>query len=614
MESRIRKQNSLATDILVAGGGIAGVCTALAAARCGAKVILCQDRPVLGGNASSEIRMHICGADFSGCRGKELEVEARETGIIEEIRLENAARNPQKSWSMLDLILYEKCIQETNLTLLLNSSLTAAEVDKVQTIRCVLAERQSTEDEFSIYAKIFIDCTGDGRLGVEAGALFRRGRESKKEFGESMALEVADEKTLGSTLLFETRDMGHPVPFQAPDWARKFQDEDLRLRSHATFRSGFWWIEWGGHLDTIKDNEAIRHELLRILLGVWDHIKNGGDHGAENFTLDWFGFLPGKRESRRFVGLYTFTERDALETPHFEDAIAYGGWPLDTHPPDGIDAPREEACKQPILPYLYSIPLRCCISRNIKNLMFAGRNLSASHVGFSSLRVMGTCGAVGQGVGTAAAYAVRHGLLPEDLIHSSKALPEIQSQLLDDDCFLPGVDSLPDTLLLPDAVFYSSATEDGKASQVLHALNRAVYGPGGIHPRYQPKGTNRWISEESQGFPAYIEFDWEHPVTISKIVLVFDSGLHRPLVMTHDASCETLNRNLLWHIPPELIWDYQMEYRLGDSDWVPLLREKDNYQRLRKHSFGSITANTLRLTVLSTHGCPQARVIRMTCY
>ena len=289
----------LKCDVLVAGGGPAGISCAIAAARNGAKVILCHDRPVLGGNSSSEVRMHIVGADCSGKRGIELETEAREGGLIEEIRLETSIRNPQRSASMLDLIFYEFCIKEPNLTLMLNTTVSGVEM-LGSLITSVTADRQSTEEKFNIVADVFCDCTGDGRLGFEAKSNFTEGRESKADFSESLAQDQADKKRLGSTLLLQARKHNQPMPFIPPDWARKFSENDLKLRPHGGigidrgFEYGYWWVEWGGNLDTIKDNEIIKHELLAVLLGIWDHIKNSGNHIADNWALDWFVFLPGK--------------------------------------------------------------------------------------------------------------------------------------------------------------------------------------------------------------------------------------------------------------------------------------------------------------------------------
>ena len=227
------KEHELNCDILVAGGGPAGVACAIAASRCGTRVILCQDRPVLGGNASSEIRMHIQGANCIGPfeRGLELQTEPREGGIIEEIRLENCVRNPQRSASMLDLIFYEKCRSEASLTLMLNTTVTHAEMSG-RRIDAVTADRQSTEDSFRIAAKVFVDCTGDGRLGVEAGASYMEGRENRVQFSESLAPEQPDHLHLGSSILFQARKHSLPMPFKAPSWARRFNREELTLQLH----------------------------------------------------------------------------------------------------------------------------------------------------------------------------------------------------------------------------------------------------------------------------------------------------------------------------------------------------------------------------------------------
>ncbi len=610
--------HDLTCDVLVAGGGAAGVPCALAAARCGARVVLCQDRPVLGGNASSEVRMHIVGADASGGRGKPLETETREGGIIEEIRLETSVRNPQRSSSMLDLILYEKCRALPNLTLLLNTSVMAAEV--AEGVICnAVAERQSTEDRFRIGSKIFVDCTGDGRLGFEAGALFRHGREGRDEYGETMAIEKADSKTLGSSLLFQARDVGYSAPFQAPPWARRFTEKDLRLRHHAKagvdrgLEYGYWWVEWGGALDTVKDNEAIRDELLAIMLGVWDHIKNGGDHGADTWALDWFGFLPGKRESRRFVGQHVLTERDLLESRPFDDAIAYGGWPIDTHPPMGVDAIDEPPCEQHHVPHIYDIPLRACVSKNIKNLMFAGRNASASHVAFASTRVMATCAAMGQGVGTAAAYAVRNELLPVQLTEERETLWRIQQELLHDDAYLIGCSNEdPDDLARSAKVFASSAQKKGAAANVLSGTTRAAHGPKGAPSGRVEPGTHRWMSDPDAGLPAWLELRWDAPVKVKRIQLVFDTGMHRVLTLTHsDAYADRME----WGRPqPETVRDYTIEGKVGRK-WRTLGEVAGNYQRRRVHEIELPSpVSALRISVTATNGMDHARIFEVRAY
>jgi hypothetical protein len=604
----------LECDILVAGGGPAGVPAALAAARSGARVILCHDRPVLGGNASSEVRMHIVGADCSGGRGSALETEAREGGIIEEIRLEAAVHNPQRSPSIFDLILYDKCRREPHLTLLLNTTVCGAVVEGGRIVQA-LADRPSTEDRFLIHAQVFLDCTGDGRLGVEAGAAFRTGRESQEEFGESLAMDQADDKRLGSTLLFQARRHDRPMPFVAPPWARKFSEEDLRLRPHAAksldlgLEYGYWWIEWGGELDTIKHNEAIRDELLAILMGVWDHIKNGGDHGAENWALAWCGFLPGKRESRRFVGQVMLREEDVLAATEFADAIAYGGWHIDTHPPGGVDAVDEPPCTQHRVPHLYDIPLRACVSANLENLMFAGRNISATHIAFASTRVMATCAVVGQGVGTAAAYAARHGIVPAQLSSRPEAIAAIQQQLLRDDAYLIGRTNRWPTDLAPRAVITaSSSMPSGAATNVVSGQTRSVHGERGAPAERAAAGTHRWMSDPRGGFPQWLELLWPQPVVASRVQLIFDTGLHRPLSFSLADAYTAL---MHWGSPqPETVRDYRIEIDTA-GDWQTVAVVEGNYERRRVHTFAATSLRRLRVVVLSANGLDHARVCEL---
>lgn len=611
-------ERDLSCDVLVAGGGPAGVPCAIAAARNGAKVILCQDRHVLGGNASSEVRMHIVGADCSGGRGIALETEAREGGIIEEIRLETCVRNPQRSASMLDLILYEKCRAEPNLKLMLNTVVTGA-VAKDGVITHAIAERQSTEDRFRIAARVFVDCTGDGRLGVEAGAPFRRGRESREEFGEKLAQPVADSKSLGSTLLFQARNMGKLTPFVPPPWVRKFTEADLRLRPHAQcdidrgLEYGYWWVEWGGCLDTIKDNETIRDELLAIMLGVWNHIKNTGDHGAKNWALEWFGFLPGKRESRRFLGQYVLTESDVLGGRAFDDAIAYGGWPIDTHPPEGVDAPDKAPCDQLHVPHLYDIPLRACVSRGPSNLMFAGRNISATHIAFASTRVMATCAAMGQGVGTAAAHAIKAQIAPAELATNEKAMRAIQQQLLREDAFLiERLNEDPTDLARSATVTASSEQPGSPATNVVTGQTRAVHGKKGVPPNRTKPGTHRWMSDPKAGLPAWLELGWDKPIRPAEVQLIFDTGMHRVVTLSHS---DAYTARMMWGEPqPETVRDYEVQAMVNGS-WKTLGEIRGNYLRRRVHTFADSTiTRALRIHIIATNGLDHARICEVRVY
>ena len=651
------QEHSLHCEILVAGGGPAGVACALAAARSGAKVILCQDRAVLGGNASSEVRMHIVGATALR-EGIPLQVENREGGIIEELRLDLAVRNPQRSPSMMDLLLYEKCRAEPNLTLMLNTTVVGATTNG-GVIEHVWAERHSTEDRFTIRAQIFVDCTGDGRLGAEAGAPFRHGREGRAEYGETLAVEKADGRTLGSTLLFQARKHNRPMPFVAPPWVRKFTPEHFKLRpfgqrgSDLGLEYGYWWAEWGGCLDTIKDNEQIRDELLGITLGVWNHIKNEStETDASHWALEWFGFLPGKRESRRFIGQHVLCESDIVESRDFADAIAYGGWPIDTHPPEGVDAPNEAPCEQNHLPCLYNIPLRACVSAEVRNLMFAGRNISATHIAFASTRVMATCALIGQGVGTAAAMAAREQVSPSEIAARPDLVRSIQKRLLRDDCYLVGMrnEDLAD-LARCATVRASSEQRDGPAAHVLTGQTRAVHGfwtaeriaaavASGWKPRLggnnlwekvldqvedgeEPEditvappercfpGTHRWMSDPAAGLPAWLELRWPEPVTLSEIVLIFDTGLHRHLTLTQADGYE---KRMRWGQPqPETVRDYALETET-ETTWHELASIRDNYQRRRAHRFEPVTTRAVRIRILATNGLDHARIFEIRAY
>jgi hypothetical protein len=585
--------HQLNTDLCIVGGGMAGVCAALAAARNGCRVVLVQDRSVLGGNASGEIRMHIVGADFHGFRPG-----ARETGIIEELRLEDAARNPQRSYSQWDLLLYEKIIAEPLITLLLDTDCTAADVVEGR-ITAITALRNSTEDEFHITARFFADCSGDGRLGCEAGADFRMGREARSEFDESLAPEVADCDTLGSSILLTAPRHETPQPFTAPDWVRKFSKEDFRFRPIHSYEYGYWFAEWGGHLDTIKDNARIRHELLRIALGIWNYVKNSGVHpDSSHWALDWVGVVPGKRESRRFLGRHILTEQDVMSGRIFDDAVAYGGWPIDLHPAQGIDAPDEPPCEHHLLQYLYTIPLGSLCSRNVPNLLFAGRNISATHVAFATTRVMATCAVMGQAVGTAAAIAIEG-------CHASTAdipVAAVQQRLLRDDAFLPGVEPA-------DAADLARSAEVRASSEATPARNAITGYARDLHPEWgqdwAAHSQYHWSSDDE--LPAWIELSWPQPVTIRDIHLTFDSGLHRELMLTASDHC---NSKIIRGAQPEIVRDYVIEL-----DGSTTIEVQENILRKRVHRLDEARpVRSLRVRIHATHGAAAARLFEIRLY
>ena len=422
--------------LVVVGGGLAGVCAAIASARQGVKTVLVQDRPILGGNASSEVRLWVLGATSHLGNNNRW---SREGGIINEILEENLYRNRLGNALIFDTILLEKCIEEENLTLLLNTAAYDVEKSDPDTITAVHAFCPQNSTRYILRAPLFCDASGDGLVGFMAGAAFRMGAESKEEFGEGFAPDAEYGQLLGHSMYFSTKDVGVPVKYTAPSWALKDITKIPRYRQFNTNMQGcnFWWIEYGGRLDTVHQTEEIKWELWKVVYGVWDYIKNSGNFPeAETMTLEWVGHVPGKRESRRFEGDYIIRQQDVVEQTIFDDVVTHGGWAVDLHPADGIYS-EKSGCTQWHSKGVYGIPYRCFYSRNIKNLFLAGRIISATHVAFGSTRVMATCAAGGQAVGTAAALCLEQNCLPAAL-SSGELLQELQLRLQRDGQFLPG--------------------------------------------------------------------------------------------------------------------------------------------------------------------------------
>lgn len=587
-------------QVIVTGGGMAGICAAIASARGGARTALIQDRPVLGGNASSEIRMHITGATDHGHREN-----ARETGILEELLLENRARNPQHSFSIFDTVLWEKVREEKNIDLYLNTRVTDVETGDNK-IRALLAQQLTSEKDFRFVGKIYVDCTGDGMIAARAGAHVRRGMEGRDEFDEPHAPEHGINGTMGNSILFKAENTGAPVPFTRPDWAYEFTEEDLFYRPHGNashndnnfdIESGFWWIELGGDKDTIADAEEIRDELLKILYGVWDHIKNKGAHGAENYVLDWVQFLPGKRESRRIEGEYLLKEQDVAEGRIFDDAVAYGGWPMDMHPPKGFwfsGAPTDYVT----VPKLYTIPYRCYYSRNVSNLMMAGRNISTTHMAFGSTRVMGTCAVGGQAVGTAAAMAVQKNCDPADI--GKRCIRELQFQLMKDDCYLPGYVYHDDKNIVEKAVSISSSSWQGEGS------------PEKIrdgHQRNENGEIHEWTSEPIKGEPEWLDIQLNGPHKISELHIIFDTDLTTEIQISLSGA---VRASQIPGMPLSLAKHYRVQ--LIEKDKVIWEKEqKENHRR-----FVSLSpmkeADKIRIEIIENWGDGCAKIFEVRAY
>jgi len=551
-------------EVVVVGGGMAGVCAAIEAARDGARVALINSRPVLGGNASSEIRVHISGADQSL-----KQPDYAESGLVYELMLENKARNEQFSYSIWDMILFEATQKEKNLTCFHNTVMYDCETegDKITAVYCV---QETTEMRFRIAADIFVDATGNGTLGYYAGAEFRQGSESKAQTGEADAPDEPNHDTMGNTIMFKARDMGHPVKFTPPAFAKKYTEHDLRYRMHCANQTpdysiaknpeenkrtggcsakgvdyGYFWIELMGDgvTDIIPQYETIRDDLVAVLYGIWDHIKNGGDHLAANYALEWVGMLPGTRESRRLEADYMLTETDILENRIFEDAVAYGGWWVDVHTPHGmLDTHLLPSGECVYFDGVYTVPYRSYYSKNISNMFMAGRDIGCTRLAYSSTRILGCCAVGGQAVGVAAAMCIDKKCTPREL---APYVGEIQQTLLKHDAFLPGFAS------------------DGKGDFVRTAKFAASSAAAGCGPENVTDGVTRklgddfhgWMSEGFSENGETLSVDLGKTEKVSEVRLTFETNFKFPIRVTMCRNRQVQQRE---GVAPELVRDYDV--------------------------------------------------------
>ncbi len=566
-------------DICIVGGGLAGTCAAIAAARHGSKVVLMQERPMLGGNASSEIRMWVCGAHGDN---------NRETGILEELMLENLYRNPDCNYSIWDSVILEAVQNEPNIELLLNCSCTGCEMDGSR-ISSVKGWQMTTQTWHEVSAGIFADCSGDSVLAPITGAEFRIGREARDEFNEDIEPEEADRHTMGMSLLIQAREQTRPGKFIPPKWAHKYTAEDLknRIPNMSDPMENFWYLELGGMDDSIADTETLRDELLKVAYGIWDYVKNAPENIEKNklWALDWVGILPGKRESRRYVGDVLMNQNDVLTGGHFPDVVAYGGWTMDDHDPMGFHGDGHPTTHHKA-PSPYGIPYRTMYSVNIDNLMFAGRNVSMTHAAMSSSRVMATCAIIGQAMGTGAALAVAKDTTPRGVYE--KHIEELRQQLMEDDCFLPFA-----VRKVSDKAIAANLTEGCEA--VRNGHDRPLDGQdNGI---YVNKGEA-------------VEYVLDKPEYVENVRIVFDSDLNRELMGILQLRNMPCNRPLdmpYVSLPETLISKYRLEAVAEDGSTVVIADIDENARRLVRHDIG-MTVRALRLVPIDTWGAEKAHI------
>ena len=562
------KHISHTTDLCVVGGGIAGLCTAVSAARNGIKVILMQDRPVLGGNASSEIRMWMGGA-----KGK----NTRETGIVEEMMLENYYINKSLSFNVWDDVLYGIVKGEENITLLLNCSCLDAKCENNK-ILSVKGWQMTSETFHTVYAKYYADCSGDSILAPLTGAKFMLGREAKSDFNETIPPDVADKRTMGMSILLQPRETDHKCEFIKPEWAYTYEDDKaLNGRGHMMEDdSNFWWLELGGMDDSIHDTDKLHDELLKIAYGVWDHVKNKGDHGADNWELDWVGAVPGKRESRRYVGEYIVNQNDVEAGGKFDDAVAYAGWSMDDHFPEGFYYSGGHPTIYHPAPSPWCLPLRALYSKETENLVFAGRNISVTHAALSSCRVMATCGTLGQAIGTAVALSVKEGKHIRDI-----DIGKVQQTLLYDDSYIPGIKRI-----------VSELTKNAKTAEKYEVLKNG---------EDRPQGENANCASVKCGEDIVFSFDKFED--ISEMRIIFDSNLNRP---RYNMPCMFKLHEEHYKVPKTLVKSYRVTAHTEDGDKV-IYETARNRQRMNKIPAG-IRADSITITPLETWGNEEVNI------
>lgn len=615
-----KKSRSASFDVIVVGGGMNGLCAALASARHGAKTALVQDRPVLGGNGSSEVRMHICGASNNMRKDN-----AEETGILRELLLENRRVNDFYNWSIWDRVLHTAATDQENLTLFLNTTMTDCDTDgrRVTAIHCY---QLTTEIAWTLTAPIFCDCTGNGTLGFMAGAPFRLGSEGKAEFNEPHAPDEPNDERMGNTLLYKAVNRGRPVTYVPPKNAYKFTEEMLKYRKHADligedgqkiadtvfdnvddatvslvadsycFDYGYWWIELcGDKADIIEEYEELRDELLKCVYGVWDHIKNDGNHGAENYDLEWVGMLPGMRESRRMEGEYILNENDLRSNRIFPDAVAYGGWAADNHVAHGLKDFDKIPSEIFDFDGVYTIPYRCYVAKDMDNLFISGRSMSASKLAMASSRVMGTCAVGGQAVGTAAALCHKYGCGPMGVMEH---MQELQQTLLKDDCYIPGYRN-EDEADLARTASVTATSEKLPAANVINGVARTV-----------GENANCWQSDGISAEGEALTLALGSEKTVGQVRLTFDPNLNHCIKIT--MSSERIAQQG-YGVPPELVKDYDVLLKRG-GETVALQEVRSNYQRLNVLDFAPTVCDTVEVRIHATNGLKDARVFEVRVY
>lgn len=425
-------------DLVVAGGGIAGICAALTAARLGCKVALIQNRPVLGGNNSSEVRVGLSGLIYQEPYTK-LGSVVDEIGPIGHWTLWEANQDPQAERSKKifkvieehpekkihnagpasnyeDGLKQEIVENEENISLFLNTHITDVRMNN-NSVSAVIGKDILTGKEMIFHSDLFMDCTGDASVGYLAGADYKMGREAYDEFYEETAPKVADKLVMGASLQWYSVEEKKASGFPFFNYGLNFSDESCEK-----VIMGEWTWETGMNKDQVEDFEYVRDYGLLVVYSNWSYLKNNlkENNLFRNRKLEWAAYISGKRESRRLLGDYILKESDLVKQVYHEDGSATTTWTIDLHYPDPKNSeyfPNSEfkSIAKHIKIDPYPIPYRCLYSRNIDNLFMAGRNISVTHVALGTVRVMRTTGMMGEVVGMAAYLCKKYNASPRDI-------------------------------------------------------------------------------------------------------------------------------------------------------------------------------------------------------
>ena len=577
-------------DYIVVGAGPGGIGAAVSAARCGLKTALICGRPCVGGNASDEGTIGFDGAAFNH-KGY------HETGISDEIK--RTREHFDLTWQGA----IEKLINaEPNITLFLNTVCIKAEcaADIITSIECV---NTLTLEKSRFKSNLFADCSGDGWLGYYAGAKYRSGREAKHEFSEKFAPLSPDTFTMsgcitgsradvGRLLSFYLEDAGKPVDFNPPDWAVKLPDGNALNREPASKTMTEWWMENSNDFDDVYDSEFARDELVRLVVGYFDWLKNSYKKGYENRYMKYLALHNSKRENRRLVGDYIMTQNDFDTKTRFNDAISYSGWKIDIHHPKGIYSGSEGAFYADQIVPITPIPYRTLYSINIKNLFMASRCASFSHIALGSARVESTINTLGQAIGVAAYLCHKYNVFPRDIYNSH--IKELQQTLIKNDQTIFGILNDDENDLARSAVITATSVDSNANGFADNIVNGKIRNIG--------DECNAWISDIKYGLPQSIELTLKNPEIISEIHITADTDLTYPRLSFEKPQPYGFTAK---HIKAECF---------NSDKWITVFEIKDNYKRKIMENFKPLLCEKVRITVFSTSGIECAKINEIRIY